>query len=384
MTNPPSAQELSDRLAEGADYPLPNAPAEKRIEQADARNLPFPDNSAHLVVTSPPYWQKRDYGVDGQIGQERTATRFALTLLDVLEEIERILHPSGSVFLNIGDTYRNKSLEGIPELFAQTVRNHDWTVRNDIIWVKKNGVPDPSDDRLAPRHEHIYHLVPPSSDGDYYYDLFGYCQQYTDGVGGAGDVWEIGFDRNDNGHLAPFPRELVHRALSLAAPPAVCTECDQPFTRVTGKTVELDTTRDQARRAMEIYEESDLTEDHIKAIWAVGLADAGKAQEIQTGTGKNIDQVEELAQEAKDVLGGYFREFTFPKRETVGWESACECETEESKPGVVLDPFVGTGTAVEVALENGLSGWGADLEPPEVDVEPAAGFQATLTPQNYD
>jgi len=127
---------------------------------------------------------------------------------------------------------------------------------------------------------------------------------------------------------------------------------------------ELDPSRQQARRAMEIYEESDvLTEEHLDAIRAVGISDAGKGKELQNGAGENSDRVERLAREAKDELGGYFREFTFAPKTHSGWET-CECEST-AVAGTVLDPFMGSGTTLDVAEEVGRNAIGVDLIIPE-------------------
>jgi hypothetical protein len=112
---------------------------------------------------------------------------------------------------------------------------------------------------------------------------------------------------------------------------------------------------------MEIAKEAGLTAAHIAAVQATGVSDAGKALRVQNGTGRNAAQVKRLAAEAKGVLGGYFREFTFARRETVGW-TECTCG-DEQEPGVVLDPFMGTGTTLNTALEMGRSGFGVDLAP---------------------
>lgn len=357
------------RLADGVDYPRPDADPVRRVDKADARSLPYEDDSVHLVVTSPPYWQKRDYGFEEQIGQEPTVDEFVDTIMDVLDEADRVLHPSGSIFLNVGDTYDELSLVGVSGRLRQAAADRGWLVRNDIVWAKGTGMPDPASNRLANRHEHILHLT---RNNDYYYDLFGYEREYgTD----SGDVWRMGFDRNTDGHLAPFPESLVERAITLAAPPTVCSSCGKPWKRVVRRTTQLDESRPQAKRAMEIYEQSELTEEHLEAIRAVGLSDAGKVAEVQDGTGRNRERVEELADEAKQVLGGYFREFLHPKKETQTWDSQCDCSAG-TEPGVVLDPFVGTGTTVKIALENGLSGYGADLSPPD-------NFQATLGSQSF-
>jgi len=324
----------------------------------DARRLPLRDGSVDLVVTSPPYWRKRDYGVAGQIGQETTADKYVAAIIAAMAEWRRVLRPSGSVFLNIGDTYWQRSLQGIPSLVEASARKDGWIVRNRIIWVKRVGMPDPVQNRLASRHEYILHLTI----NGYYYDLFGYAEHYSQGRKGAnpGDVWEIAPQRNLGKHLAPFPSEIVERAITLACPERVCTACGRPRERIVRRTMELDTSRPQARRALEIAREKNLTPQHIAAIQATGISDAGKARLVQTGTDKNSEDVRRLAQEAKKQLGGYFREFTFAKKISAGWTD-CGCGAEFG-PGVVLDPFMGTGTTLDVALRMGRSAIGIDLD----------------------
>jgi hypothetical protein len=111
---------------------------------------------------------------------------------------------------------------------------------------------------------------------------------------------------------------------------------------------------------MELADRAGLTPAHIAAVQATGVSDAGKALRTQNGTGRNSARVQELAAEAKHVLGGYFREFTFARRVTVGW-NLCD-HTGALEPGVVLDPFVGTGTTLDVAQSMGRSAIGIDLE----------------------
>ena len=112
---------------------------------------------------------------------------------------------------------------------------------------------------------------------------------------------------------------------------------------------------------MELAAKVGLRQEHILAIQATGISDAGKAMKTQNGTGRNSDRIKELAGEAKALLGGYFREFTFAKRTTVGW-TECGCKSS-FRPGIVLDPFMGTGTTLRAALAAGLSSIGADLCP---------------------
>jgi DNA modification methylase len=326
-----------------------------KVIAGDARRIALPDNSADVVVTSPPYWKKRDYGHEDQIGQEETPQRFAESILDCLREWRRVLRPSGSVFLNIGDTYWRQSLAGIPGRVEALAIDHGWKVRNRLIWAKEGGMPEPARNRLANRHEYVIHLTPSRT---YYYDLHGYSERYGNGAN-PGDVWSIALARNMSGHLAPFPPELVERAVHLACPRAVCSACGTPRERITERTAELDPSRPQARRAMELARQHRLTPEHIAAIQATGVSDAGKALQFQNGTGRNSAEVRRLAAEAKAVLGGYFREFTFAKRKTVGW-TECECGAPRA-PGVLLDPFMGTGTALKATYALGRSAIGVDL-----------------------
>lgn len=332
----------------------------RAIYKGDARRLPdaISENSVDLVVTSPPYWRKRDYGVKEQIGQEKTSEEYVAAIISALEDWRRVLRPSGSVFLNIGDTYWKKSLQGIPSLVEASARRAGWVLRNRIIWVKKGGMPDPAQDRLAGRHEYILHFAV----NGYYYDLFGYAQRYSLGQKGAnpGDVWEITPQRNLGKHLAPFPSEIVERTITLACPHSVCPLCNKPRRRIVKRTAELDMSRPQARRALEIAKKNNLTPQHIAAIQATGISDAGKARLVQSGTDRNAESVRKLAVEAKAILGGYFREFTFAKRQSGGWTD-CGCGVPFVS-GVVLDPFMGTGTTLDVAARMERSAIGIDLD----------------------
>lgn len=320
----------------------------------DARHTSLPDDSIDLIVTSPPYWNKRDYGHQDQIGLEPTPDAYVTSIMECLAEWKRVLRPHGSVFLNVGDTYFNKSLLGIPGQIEWQAAKGDWLIRNRIIWAKESGMPDPVKNRLANRHEYVIHLTYKPT---YYYDLVGYSEGYGNGAN-PGDVWTINPERNMGQHLAPFPRELVRRAIALAAPRQVCATCEVPRRRVFERTAELDPTRPQAKRAMELAKEKRLTPDHIRAIQAFGVSDVGKATKFQNGTGRNSPEVQRLAAEAKEALGGYFREFTFAKKRTVGWT---DCGHGTPARGVVLDPFAGTGTTLNTAVDEGRDGIGVDL-----------------------
>lgn len=336
--------------------PIVSAPTLSEI-QADARAIPLDGPLADVVVTSPPYWRKRDYNFAGQIGQEATPKEFAATMVDCLREWRRLLAPHGSVFVNLGDTYHKKSLAGVPGRVEAAAADDGWRLRNRIIWAKEGGMPEPAKNRLANRHEYILHFT---RDGDYYYDTFAYAERFGNGSTPS-DVWNIALQRSMGSHLAPFPEELVERAVTLACPLMVCNACGKPRQRIIARTAELDPSRPQAVRAMALAKEHGLTPRHIAAIQATGISDAGKALRVQTGTGRNAPSVQVLAAEAKKVLGGYFREFTFAKKKTVGW-SDCGCNAG-FRPGLVLDPFKGTGTTLRVAQKMNRSAIGIDFAP---------------------
>lgn len=332
------------------------SPPTSTVVTGDARDTGLPDNSVDLIVTSPPYWQKRDYSHPDQLGQESTPRAYVEALMECFDEWKRVLRPTGSVFLNIGDTYHKRSLMGIPGLVEFGAVERGWLIRNRIIWAKDTGMPEPAKNRLANRHEYFIHLT---LKPHYFYDLVRYANEMGNGAN-PGDVWRINPERNMGKHLAPYPKELVRRAILLGCPTQTCGVCGRPRVRVLERTDQLDPSRPQARRAMELARQHGLTKEHIRAVQATGVSDVGKATQYQNGTGRNSASVQKLAAEAKQALGGYFREFTFAKKETVGWT---DCGHNAPRRGVVLDPFVGTGTTLEVANAMGVDAVGVDLVP---------------------
>ena len=129
----------------------------------------FPSNTFDCCMTSPPYWGKRDYA-SGGIGLENDYRDFVCSLIDICAEIRRVLKPTGSFWLNIGDSYMHKNLIGIPWRVAiELTDRQGWTLRNSIVWHKVKGGPDNTRDRLRNVHEHVFHFV--KSPKGYYYDV---------------------------------------------------------------------------------------------------------------------------------------------------------------------------------------------------------------------
>ena len=101
------------------------------------------DQSIDLIVTSPPYWKKRNYGVDGQIGLEESPEDYLTNLLKVFDECQRVLKDSGSMFIVIGDTYNsNGSLQNIPQRLSIELTDRGWLSRNWLVWHFNEGIVD--------------------------------------------------------------------------------------------------------------------------------------------------------------------------------------------------------------------------------------------------
>lgn len=147
----------------------------------------LPEASIDTVLTSPPYWAARDYGVEHQVGAEENPTLYVDRLVKVFAEVRRVLKMQGTVWLNIGDIYlrgpkysensrrrheqgwiRNKQLSLLPFRVAIALQDSGWVVRNCVVWFKPNAVPASVTDRLANRWEPIFLLA---KDEDYFFNL---------------------------------------------------------------------------------------------------------------------------------------------------------------------------------------------------------------------
>lgn len=303
------------------------------------------------------------------------------------------------------DTLRRKSKMLVPHRVAIELQNRGWIVRSDAVWYKTNPMPHPVKDRFNEHKEFLFHLVP---EPDYWFDLDAVRESHknesfrrvndsyeTAGLQAMacpdenrdeeirmnaeaalhpngknpGDIIEASSSSGVTGHFAVFPRALCERPIKSSCPPTVCSSCGSPYERVTEETQlwerDIDSIdRRQSVIALERFQESDLTVEHLIAARAVGFGDGAHGDASQGSRDRVNDRQRRLSDEAKDVLGGYFREFVAsPEREVTGWDQACTCETDETEPGVVLDPFAGSGTSCLVAKDLGRQFVGIDLNP---------------------
>lgn len=182
----------------------------------------LPDNSVNCVVTSPPYWNLRDYDTPGQIGLENTPAEFIVELVKIFREIKRVLRPDGTCWVNLGDTYANdkkwggssggknlrenihkvglpgafpktrerkvsgitsKSLVGVPWRLAIAMIDDGWTLRRDIIWHKPNPMPESVKDRPSCSHEYLFFF---SKTEKYFYDYKAIQEPVTGGAHSRG------------------------------------------------------------------------------------------------------------------------------------------------------------------------------------------------------
>ncbi len=128
----------------------------------------LPDDAIDFCMTSPPYWGKREYA-NGGIGLESTHTEFVANLAAIFAQVKRVLKPTGSCWLNLGDTYFNKHLLGLPWRVAfALIDEQGWILRNSVVWNKIKGGLDNTTDRLGNIHEPIFHFVKNAT--GYYYD----------------------------------------------------------------------------------------------------------------------------------------------------------------------------------------------------------------------
>lgn len=242
------------------------------IGDALERLRELPDEIADVCVTSPPYYGLRDYGVDGQVGLEKTPEEYIDRLVQIFREVRRTLKKDGTLWIVIADSYagsgrgiskktgiKNKDLIGIPWMLAFALRTDGWYLRSDIIWNKPNVMPESVKDRCTKCYEHVfmlaksktYHfdseavLVPAQYDGrketinkgsSKYADkivpgktpqsqhMAGKPHQrwrFKDGkpVKNRRDVWTVSTRPYKGAHFATFPPELIEPCILAGSRP---------------------------------------------------------------------------------------------------------------------------------------------------------------------
>lgn len=343
----------------------------------------LPDGCAQTCCTSPPYYALRDYGTSGQIGLEPTVDAYVERLCGVFAELRRVLRPDGTLWLSLGDSYASgggkgaqrldrlgerlgtggghkhtsrdcgrappsglpqKNLLGVPWRVAFALQAAGWWLRSDIIWHKLSPMPESVTDRPTKSHEYLFLL---SRSARYFYDAEAVktaaapsCVR-REGLAAGGrsrdetrtdteklsalpisdaganlrSVWPLANEPCSEAHFAVMPSALVEPCvLAGTSAHGACAACGAPWRRV------VERKRGKA------------------------AAPSGWRENGTRWTGENVRGVGEDTSAV-----------------TLGWAPSCRCNTKETRPCVVLDPFAGSGTVGLVARRRGRAFLGCDL-----------------------
>ena len=383
--------------------------------QADARRIPLADRSVQCVVTSPPYFGLRDYGVHGQIGLESSVAEYVRTMVQVFREVRRVLRDDGTVWCNMGDSYASsgtmgyssgldeyarehrgqvdngpkngqrlmgraptpdglapKNLLGIPWRLAFALQDDGWILRSDIVWSKPNPMPESVTDRPTKSHEYIFML---SKRERYFYDAEAVREGSTNQNGAAALFCRPGgkgraASRNDADYR---PRE-DNGSRNLRS---VWTITPRPFAGAHFATFP-----------------SELVERCIKA----GTSERGQCPTCGRAWERELEPIgKEISGHPRGKNAAFCAERAIngaTPMKTIrldrGWRPGCPCigRTETFEPGpeypdaepitvafphepvpqVVFDPFGGAGTVPLVASNMGRRGVMTELNPAYIDM----------------
>lgn len=165
-----TTEELSTSSTPTVNEFLHNSEARFCLLRGDAeevlRNLP--SGIVDSCVTSPPYWSKRRYDSHSGLGHEVDWQDYVRSVVRIFRQVRRVLKPTGSLWLNVGDAYVNKDLCGIPWRVAFGLQEDGWILRNSVVWDKVKGNPCNSKDKLRNVHEYVFHFVRQNA---YFYDV---------------------------------------------------------------------------------------------------------------------------------------------------------------------------------------------------------------------
>lgn len=425
------------------------------------------EDEVHTCITSPPYYGLREYtGDDREIGLEEHLNDYISNIVEVGNELQRVLRDDGSWWLNLGDSYaggggvagkpedhddmhdddnypesvplRNSSFPDkckmmVPHRVAIALVDSGWILRNDCVWYKDGSeMPESCSDRLSQTFEYVFHLT---QQQDYYYDLDAIREPYKDksisrqqyghsgkemkgryeapnedreGVsagenyltqGGAnpGDLFAITTAQYPESHYAVFPDELVETPLKATCPPMTCKECGAPYEREIQKVGREEPPEDgivikpekgkhkgrpensPGNRAHYWSEQRKANVNQTEfARWLKPQTKDSEVREkldeafgrtqwehyVRTDDSGACLPTPEDAETLHEIIGleDYYEPLTethyLPVDDSMSCHTSefvkkCDCDTDETEPGTVIDPFAGRGTTGKVARELG-------------------------------
>ncbi len=379
----------------------------------DARDLPLEDGTVDLIITSPPYFALRSYRddgehYDGQIGSEDTPALFLAALDECMVEWGRVLKPSGSVWVNLGDKYagtggansntglgledgdeeahdnrgsarnntkqtrgyRAKSLLGLPWRFAIRQIDAGWILRAEVVWSKPNGLPESVTDRVRRSHEQWFHFV---KEPRYFSGVDEIREDFKgSGEGESWEQWSAAGSSGSNRGVNTGPRTtMLPEGGDLAG---------NPLGRLPGSVWTIPSEPllipDETRELLDLPDHFAAFPQEFPRRIITGWSPVGVCSEC--GEGRRPVVTDLTPQPPSIRLGELTRARTTTATGTVGEPSlgvsaidktttitgyACACPTPDAPttPAVILDPFGGTGTVAGVARMLGRYGISNDL-----------------------
>lgn len=306
----------------------------------------LPDKLVHCCVTSPPYWNLRDYGVAGQLGLEPTPEEYVTNMVEVFREVRRVLRDEGTLWLNLGDCYavgkprtedicldggmryhnrqsklraqelKPKNLVGIPWRVAFALQADGWCLRSDIIWHKPNPMPESVTDRPTKSHEYIFLL---SKSRKYYYDAEAIKEPAKRWTGQAATFERTGVVSK---HIIPGQTAAQHRPNRSEKGKGPIGRGKQSYNLASG-------IKGQPQQDHSGWIGGDGETCNKRSVWTVATRPFPEAH-FATFPQKLIEPC---------ILAGCPRE------------------------GITLDPFMGAGTTALVAIQLGRNYLGVELNP---------------------
>ena len=294
------------------------------------------DQSVHCVITSPPYWNLRDYDNPDQIGIEETLEEYIDNIVKVCREVKRVLRDDGTFWFNIGDTYSNKNLMGVPWKLAFALQDDGWYLRQEIIWSKPNTIPESVTNRCTKSHEQIFLLAKSTK---YYFDNHAIKEPLAESS------------------VLRLKQDISKQTGSFKANGGMKT--NGPIKALGDSTNNLRNRR---------------------SVWVIAVENRPSRSRKKDGWGdhvalfpsKLVEPCIKAGSSERGCCSGCGNPMVREKGNPRSWKPSCDCGLDLS-PCVVLDPFSGSGTTIASALKLGRNAIGIELNP-----EYAKGTEARI------
>lgn len=390
------------------------------VDNADSLDWVWslPKDSVHCVVTSPPYYGLRDYGCDGQIGLEKTPDQYVDNLVELFRGVRRALHPMGTLWLNLGDSYaaqggsqvtgtkqvqglqdgawngetrraptglKPKDLMGIPWRVAFGLQQDGWYLRQACPWVKRNPMPESVTDRPSTACEMVFLL---SKQPDYFFDMEAVRKKGRSAWAGTDFLPNSTKDKQHATagiQTASTGASRNNRSTEKVEDDRNLRSGDLWFDSV-GMLLASDGTLlgfDVSTAPYKGAHFAVMPEKLITPMILAGTSECGvcphcgvswtrivEKQREPTRSGAN-SKVNRASQHdtspynthSGTVVGNRDPQRHTTRSRTTGWEPGCQCENNNPVPAIVMDPFTGSGTVLAVARDRNRRAVGCELNP---------------------